>query len=587
MARRDAFATAFPCIAAICRDFREQRRLPGVAVGVVIDGELTFADGFGVANAASAAPVTPTTVFRIASMTKSFTAMAIIRLRDAGKLRLDDPAVNYVPELAALHYPTRDSAPITVRDLLTMGAGLPQDDPWADRQLAASDEQLSAWLRGGLSFSNPPGVTFEYSNYGYAILGRIVSIVAGMPYQAYITQHILHPLGMTDSTFDMREVAPERLAMGYRADGDQWIEEPPLADGTFGAMGGLFTTITDFSRYMAFLMSAFPPRDDDDAAIPIRRSSAREMQQMWRHVGMNSSRTTPDAVTAVQGASYGFGLSCAIDSTFGYSVSHGGGLPGYGTYYRLLPDFGVGVVVLTNLTYVPAALCVNDALHALRDTGALTPRKPPLTPLLVSVRDSILRLYAGWDDATARATATESFFQDMPIDKRQAQFERLFADLGACLSVTEIEPENALRGRWVMHCERGRLEVFATCSPTVPPRLQYLQLIVAKAPNEPLAEAIAQMARLIAAWDEGVFVAFADAALTPDAVRSQLEALRVVYGRLQAGEVLEGDGETFARVRFTSGRERGMIDVRVALNVESGKVREISFSRPRETAFVP
>ena len=132
---RSKLERVFPKIDKLYRDYAEQHQLPGVAYGIVSDGSLIFAGGIGVQNVETRAPVTPDSVFRIASMSKSFTAMALLKLRDAGKLHLDEAVATYVPELSNLVYPTRNSAPITVRHLLTMSAGLPQDDPWADRHL--------------------------------------------------------------------------------------------------------------------------------------------------------------------------------------------------------------------------------------------------------------------------------------------------------------------------------------------------------------------------------------------------------------------------------------------------------------------
>src|SRR4051812_45495782 len=108
--RRQVLAAAFPQVDAVFRAFAEQRHIPGLAFGFVIDGELVHTMAMGVRNIADQTPVTPDSIFRIASMSKSFTAMAIMKLRDDGKLRLDDPAEKYVPELTALSYPTQDSA---------------------------------------------------------------------------------------------------------------------------------------------------------------------------------------------------------------------------------------------------------------------------------------------------------------------------------------------------------------------------------------------------------------------------------------------------------------------------------------------
>jgi CubicO group peptidase (beta-lactamase class C family) len=128
-----------------------------------------------------------------------------------------------------------------------MSAGLPQDDPWADRQLADTEQQLSNLMNDGLTFSNPPGVKYEYSNFGFAILGRIVTNVSGVLYQTYVKENILKPLGMTSSTFDINEVDLKRYAMGYRRENNQWVEEAPLADGSFASIGGLFLTFFTYT----------------------------------------------------------------------------------------------------------------------------------------------------------------------------------------------------------------------------------------------------------------------------------------------------------------------------------------------------
>src|SRR5207253_2171066 len=114
-----------------------------------------------------AGPPDARTLFRIASMTKSFTAAAVLRLRDAGQLHLDDRAAAHVPAAARLRLPTSDSPPITVRHLLTMSSGLATDDPWADRHLDAAPTELRGWLQDGAAFGAAPGTVFEYSNLGY------------------------------------------------------------------------------------------------------------------------------------------------------------------------------------------------------------------------------------------------------------------------------------------------------------------------------------------------------------------------------------------------------------------------------------
>ncbi|MBL8988272.1 MAG: beta-lactamase family protein, partial [Gemmatimonadetes bacterium] len=179
---------ALPEVDRLMSDFMERNRVPGIAYGIIVDGQLFHAKALGLREVPSRAAVDTTSVFRIASMTKSFTALAILQLRDEGKLSLEDPAERYVPELARLRYPTTDSPRITIRHLLSHSEGFPEDNPWGDQQLAATDDDLARMITEGIPFSNVPGVAYEYSNYGFAILGRIVARVSGVPFPKYLEE---------------------------------------------------------------------------------------------------------------------------------------------------------------------------------------------------------------------------------------------------------------------------------------------------------------------------------------------------------------------------------------------------------------
>ncbi|MBC7812715.1 MAG: beta-lactamase family protein, partial [Burkholderiales bacterium] len=439
-------------------------------------------------------------------------------------------------------------------------------------------------MRGGISFSNPPGVKYEYSNFGFGILGRIVSNVSGMPYQQYIVGNILEPLGMTSSTYDIRQVAPERYAMGYDFVDDQWVEVPPLNDGEFGSMGGLFTTINDFARYIAYLLTAFPPRDDVESG-PVRRSSRREMMQLYSQRNVSSSRQPPDSPTLVSSDGYGFGLVAGVDSVLGYSVSHGGGLPGYGTFYRLLPEHGVGIVTFTNLTYMPAAVPINEVYAVLKKTGGLNRRIIPPAAPLVAVQEAIAHLYDRWDDDEMKSISTESLFLDLSLEKRRAEFEDLRVNFGERLSVTPIQAENALRGSWHMKCKGGSIEISVTLSPTVPPLVQHLEFTAAKPLGQSLKRAITAMTHLIGQWDETQAQNLFVRSLKRKSLQAQFEALRVQYGDLKLGDVLEGDGKTKTSVRLLG--SRGSVDMHISIKSGSKRVQAVSFTRPQETAFVP
>lgn len=447
----------------------QNNHVPGAIIGIVVDGKLAYVKTYGVRDVATNATVMEDTRFRIASMTKGFTAMAILKLRDAGKLRLDDPAAKYIPELAKLQYPTKDSPVITVRHLLTHSEGFPEDNPWGDRQLAQANETMSAWMRAGIPFSTAPGTAYEYSNYGFAILGQIIERVSGVPYKTYVTDNILKPLGMTSSTFDVESVPKDKIAYGYRWQDNEWKLEPVLAHGTFGAMGGLWTTAADLSKYVAFLAGAFPSRDEPESG-PVRRASAREMQQAWRFAGasVNAGKLTS--------SSYGYGLRIAADCRYNAIVGHGGGLPGYGSYETWLPDYGVGVISFTNLTYT--------SLRAIHDEvyDAMQPVKRTVqpSPALLAAKRDVSSLIAHWDQQLADRIVADNFFLDQSAERRQKQL----APYASCKPDPGIDAENALRGVWRMTCASGFLYVRVTLAPTMPPKVQLLDVRDTEPPKQ-------------------------------------------------------------------------------------------------------
>jgi CubicO group peptidase (beta-lactamase class C family) len=161
-----------------------------VVAGVVLDGELAYASAIGVRDLESNDPVDGDTVFRIASMTKNVTAMAILKLRDEGKLSLDADASTYLPMLRGLVGLPRDSA-ITVRLLLTHASGLPGDDFGGGDSFGMSADELARFLKAGVKMSYPPGARYAYSNLGYALLGQIVERVSGRRFRDYVSDEIL------------------------------------------------------------------------------------------------------------------------------------------------------------------------------------------------------------------------------------------------------------------------------------------------------------------------------------------------------------------------------------------------------------
>jgi len=583
--RRAKLAAAFPEIDRLFQEWARKQPVPGVAWGVVLDGELAHAGAFGVRDVAAQAPVTVDTVFRIASMTKSFTALAILKLRDEGKLTLDDPAARYVPELSSLRYPTTDSPPITIRHLLSHGAGFPEDNPWADRQLGISPEAMSGWMRAGIPFSNAPGVAFEYSNYGFAILGRIVANVSGRSYRDYVDREILAPLGMTSTTWEEASIPKDRVARGQGRDGERWAEEEPLADGAFGAIGGLYSNVPDLARWVSFFLAAYPPRDGPEDG-PVRRSTRRLMQTPLTPYRATASRVSVDGPLALLAGGYAFGLGATQTCRFARSVSHGGGLPGFGSQMRWLPEHGVGIVALANRTYASPGRVVSEALEALAKTGALQPRVPQPSVALLEAQATVNRLFAAWDDEVLVAQAADNLLLDRSLDARRKDFASLREAHGACRPEAPgaaLEAENALRGTWTLACDRGHVRFFLTLAPTSRPIIQWLEATSAL----PLDPRLAALASTLAARIGQPSASAADLVAPgtdPDALARALAAA-TVWGSCRIGEVLKGGGDTSATVRFAC--DKGPLDVSITLDPASGRLSQATLAPAADEACVP
>src|SRR5215213_5305143 len=580
--RKQKLAAAFPEIEKLFKTFMERSQAPGAVLGVILDGELVWVKAAGVREQTGNAAVTNDTVFRIASMTKSFTAMAIMKLRDEGKLSLEDRVSRYVPALADLPYPTSDSQVLTIRHLLTHSEGFPEDNPWGDRQLAQTDETMRASLKRGIPFSTSPGTAFEYSNYGFALLGQIVAKASGRPYAEYVRDNILKPLGMNSSTFEMTSVPQAHIALGYRREDNTYKPEPILAHGSFGPMGGLWTSASDLARYVAFLMSAFPPRDEPEYG-PIKRSSAREMQQAWRPSPASAFRTTVDAPLQLSVSAYGYGLGVSQDCRFGHVVGHGGGLPGYGSLMRWLPEYGVGLIGMSNQTYQGFNSLFNDVTTALYRTDALQPRAVQPSPALLTAQADVSQLIIKWDDNLANKIAADNLFLDVAAGVRASRWKGLAEQHGTCRPPTAIKAENALRGEWRMTCDRGWLDVFITLAPTMPPKVQLININPVMPPDAEMTKVAETIGKLLVAWDAETVKAIAAPGLDVDRMRRQISAA-AAWGSCKVGEPLSGNGMRNSAIRFVC--DNGPLAARIALD-PNHKLTSLDLVPLREQRCVP
>jgi CubicO group peptidase (beta-lactamase class C family) len=434
--REEKIMQALPVIEKIFKDYADSNHLPGVAYGLVVDGKLLYKGNFGYTDIEKKTPVSSASLFRIASMSKSFAAMAIMKLRDEGKLKLDDPAYLYIPELKNLKYPTADAPPITIRHLLSHSAGFPEDNPWGDRQLADSDKDLMEFIGKQISFSNPPGIAYEYSNLGFALLGKIITTVSGTRFQDYVRKNIWGPLGMKTCTYEYGDIAPDKLAHGYRWLNEKWNEETLLhdtPDGSWGAMGAMISSIDEFANYMAFHLSAWPPSNANDDG-PIKRSSVREMHHPWRLSGFNPNFKFPSGRICPAVTAYCFGLNWMRDCEGRVYVGHSGGLPGFGSNWRIMPDYGIGIVSFANRTYAPMAIVNLQVLDTLIKIAGLQPRQLPPSAILEKRKNELVKLLPDWNNATQTGIFAENFFSDYPIDTLKKYAAHLYDKAGKIIS---------------------------------------------------------------------------------------------------------------------------------------------------------
>ncbi|MBM3906923.1 MAG: beta-lactamase family protein [Gemmatimonadetes bacterium] len=467
-------ASLAPRLDSLMRRYMDGAHIPGLTYGIVRDGRVEHVGTFGVQELDAKRPVTPATLFRIASMSKAFTALAILKLRDDGKLSLDALAESYVPELRGWKYPTADSPRLRVRDLLSHVGGFVTDDPWGDRMTVLPEADFTRMLRDGVPFTRAPGIAHEYSNFGYALLGRIVTNVSGQPYKDYIEQHIMRPLGMMDTGYDITVSPAERRALGYRWENNAWLREPDMIHGAFGAMGGVQTTAVDYAKWVSFLLAGWPPRDGAEVG-PARRASVRELSQ-----GLNFPQRTrrPGTSTPVcwQAWTYGMGMRVATDCDAGLTLAHGGGYPGYGSFLLLLPEHGIGLFAFANRTYAGPSGALWDIAMELQKAGWLTGRALPVSAALAQTHRAAQAMFAARSIEPGRAQLASNFLMDRSAANWAAEFTRLANLAGTCSANALLLATGALSGTFSWSCERGTLSGNLLLAPTSPPTIQALRL---------------------------------------------------------------------------------------------------------------
>jgi CubicO group peptidase (beta-lactamase class C family) len=311
---------------------RYQLGLPGFSVGIVHDQQLLWSKGYGWADVAQRIPSTDRTLYRIASITKTFTATAVVQLAEQGRLSLEDPVVRHLawfePQGAAAGRPAR------VWQLLSHSAGLQREAPGSDWDAL---ESPSAAEVAAVTRSTPlalePDSRFAYSNYGYLVAGQLVQKVAGMPHAEYVRRNVLQPLGMTGTDFLDGTATRPGLAVPYgrrTPDGPRAIETQMGRSDAFDSVGAMVSSVSDLAKWVSFQF-----RDSNDSRGPVLSGPA--LRDMHR----------PHALRPDWGQGWGLGWRLTRRDT-GPLVDHGGSLPGYRSIVLLDPASRVGVILLMN-----------------------------------------------------------------------------------------------------------------------------------------------------------------------------------------------------------------------------------------------
>jgi CubicO group peptidase (beta-lactamase class C family) len=338
--------------------------LAGLEIGVVKDGEVLLARGFGVRSVESGAPVTERSLFHMASVSKPFVATAIVQLWEEAMLELEAPVVTYLPYFALAG---GDYGRITIRQLLSHTAGVPDTDSYSWHAPEYDDGALERYVRSiaGEKMVDAPGARYAYSNIGYEVLGDVIAKVAGKPFEVYVKRHILEPLGMGDSTFLRREV------------------DPALA------------TTPHVGAPLAVLPGAYPYNRAHAPSSTLHSSAADMCRWMLANLAHGTldgrcfvSETGhaalwhPEVVTGEQGWDEVRCLGWGRGTYRGHPVvHHSGSDPGYFADLVLLPELQAGVVVMAN-AYCATAWGITDAaLDLLLGLAPALPRKPITVPL--------------------------------------------------------------------------------------------------------------------------------------------------------------------------------------------------------------
>jgi len=332
-------------------------QIPGMQVLVIDDGRVTASRSYGVKDVASKAPVDAHTRFEIGSITKQFTAAAILQLKERGKLKLGDALATYVPDYAA-------AKDVTIAQLLGQVSGIPNytDTPAFKALVVTSGGTMTIKERGDVTrivalvkdkpLDFAPGTRWEYSNTNYALLGRVVEVASGMPWDAYVRANIFRPAAMNESGFMEDEGTMTDVATGYSTEKGS-LTPTATFNGWAGAAGAIVSTASDLAKW-------------DAALIGGKLLSADDLATMLR----------PGTLPAMGPKSH-YGYGWIVDAYEGQSrVWHNGGTLGFAASNQLYPGLSETIVVLANNGRSDADAVANAVFNALHPALAAAAAKP-------------------------------------------------------------------------------------------------------------------------------------------------------------------------------------------------------------------
>jgi CubicO group peptidase (beta-lactamase class C family) len=426
------------------------------------------------------------TVYRIASMSKSFEMAAVLVLRDRGLLSLDDLVSTHVPEFTDPVDAAGVALPVTIHMLMSNSSGLPEDNGWADHELGLSRKDFLAVIAEGLSFADLPGIGYQYSNIGFWLLGVIVENVSGREFAEFATAVLLDPLGLTDTRYDVahypQDGAGHGIAHGFGTfdEGTTWFDRPFVGTGIGGCAASMFSTVTDIARWCAWLSSAFDPENTDDAVLS--RASRRLMQRV--HTFQPAPADRPGE-QQLEGSGYGLGLVIENDVRFGAIAQHSGGLPGWSSNMRWHLATGLGVVVFANTNGVRPGIAATAMLRAALEERDAPAREIVLLPSTVSAALAIEAAIIGTGNLTDADTPfSPNLLSDVPAEERGIRLAKAIAEVGGLADTATLPPlterlawcVSAAQLTFTIPGREGELECRVEMTPTVPAMVQRLDV---------------------------------------------------------------------------------------------------------------